>query len=364
MRNEKICVALIYGGRGCESDVSILGMEHIMPILKERFDLLPVFIDRDGRWHCNGRVVYPASGGFIADGGERIAVDCALPLLHGDFGEDGCVQGALECASVPYVGCDVMASAICRDKSVVKTIAAALGIPTLPHILIDKRAENSAENKTETLVEKTTENSAENKAETLADDKNETLVKRIAEKCQAAVEQFGFPLFVKPTRLGSSIGAMAAEDKQCLLSAVSDALKLCDRVMIEPCLIAKRELECGYFLAKGKEIFTNPGEIIIDGQYGYERKYIRDMPHLKVCAEVEEKISQKIREYSQMLVAGLGVRDLSRIDYFLSGDELYFNEINTMPGFTDGSLYAKMIERAGISEAVLLFLLIEQARDR
>ncbi len=320
-----LTVALIFGGRGYESEVSLSGRDFVLPILEKKYNCLPIFIDKAGRWILENRQIFPAERGFITEGGERIAADCAIPLLHGDFGEDGSVQGALETARIAYIGCGTVASAVCRDKFFVKRIATGLEIPTLPCTLLQREIRNS--------------------------------------KFEIRNE-IDFPVFVKPARLGSSVGVGAADNEAELEATLRKAFKLCDRVIIEPLLTDKRELECGYFSAKGKEIFTYPAEVLIKGSYGYEEKYLKGDTRLSVRADVEAGVSERIREYSRRLVRALGVRDISRIDYFLSGSELYLNEINTFPGFTSGSLYPRLIEAAGIPIGDALDMLIEQAVDR
>ena len=329
MNERRIRVALIYGGRGRESEVSVRGKCHVLPLIdKDKYEIIPIFIDKDGRWLLDGREVYLHKGGFFSiESGEMTRVDCAIPLLHGDFGEDGCVQGALECACIPYVGCDVSAGAVCRNKAFVKAIARHLGLPTLPFVLI------------------------------LRDEGVDYALRR-------AEESFSYPRFIKPTSLGSSVGVGAANSRRQLISALTVAFTLSDRVIVEPCLTDKRELECGYFSTKSKELFTNPGEILYNGLYGYEEKYSSGDVGLAIRADISDRQAESIREYSRRLVRALGVRDLSRVDFFLSGEEIYFNEINTMPGFTDGSLYAKMIEACGIGEGRLFGLLIDNCVAR
>lgn len=317
-------VALIWGGRGYEKDVSRRGMENILPLIDENtYRVLSVHIEPDGRWTLDSREVLLSRGGIIDDG-EFIKVDCAFPLLHGDFGEDGRVQGALDCADIRYIGCDTLASALCRDKSVVKAVAGSLGIPTLPCVFAS-------------IADRTRE-----------------IIARVE-------EEIGYPAFVKPTSLGSSVGASEAGDRRQLFSAIRGAFELCDRIIIEKCLSPKRELECGFLRVKGKEIFTKCGEVLCDSFYSYDKKY--SSPEVKICpvAEVPGDINRRIAHWSSKLVRALGVRDLSRIDYFLSGDDLYFNEINTMPGQTESSLYPKMIEASGISPKMYVNLLIEEA---
>ena len=326
MSNEKRpTVALIFGGRGHESEVSIRGKENILPLIdKNTYSVLPIFIDKSGRWLIEEREVYPTKRGFFCpETNEFYRADCAFPLLHGDFGEDGRVQGALECADIPYVGCDSLAGAVCRDKVFVKTVAGSLGIPTLPYLLILR-------------------------------DEGLDYALRLCEG------NFDYPMFIKPCRLGSSVGIGAARSGRELVSSLTRAFCLGDRVIVEPLLESKRELECGYFAAKGKVLFTNPGEILLEGLYDYEKKYLSDT-RLSIRADIDTETAERIREYSRRLVRALSVRGLSRVDFFLSGDKLYFNEINTMPGFTSESLYLKMIETQGYSARDAINMLVESA---
>lgn len=329
MNEKRLRVGLIYGGCGQEWEVSIRGRDHLLPLIdKDKYEIIPIFIDRDGRWLIEGSEVYLHKGGFFAiESGDFTRVDCVIPLLHGDFGEDGRVQGALECASIPYVGCDVASGAVCRDKALVKMIAREIGLPTLPFLLILR---------------------------------NEGI--DYALRC--AEERFSYPMFIKPTSLGSSVGASSAESRRELISALTVAFTLSSRVIIEPCLTHKREIECGYLGVGGKELFTNPGEILCNGLYGYEEKYSSGDVGLAIRADISDRQAESIRDYSRRLIRALGVRDLSRVDFFLSGEDIYFNEINTMPGFTDGSLYAKMIEACGIGEGELFDLLISNCIER
>ena len=318
-------VALIYGGRGFEREVSLMGEKAMRPIIEKFFDCLPVLIEKDGGWLYNGRTrVVPAkvgndSGFFAPNTGEFIPVDCAFLLLHGDFGEDGVVQGMLEGADTRYIGCKTKTSAICRDKAVLKCVARELNIPTLPYITAWK-GEDAVE---------------------------------------MAERHIGYPMFVKPTCLGSSIGCSPAEDREKLIEALEKAFAVSDRVIIEKLIRPKRELECGYFATKSKELFTDVGEIITyDEFYDYDGKYKSEKTNLAVSADVPREVQEKIKEYSRRLVKFLGIRQMSRIDFFLSGDRIYFNEINTIPGMTKGSLYPKMLEAAGIVREKFVEMLI------
>lgn len=304
-------IALIYGGEGYEHSVSMLGFQHLFPILEKNYRVLPIFIDTCGEFWLENKRVFPTYGGFADSDGEVYPVDCAFPLLHGDMGEDGVVQSALTLGKIPYIGCEGTVGALCRDKFTVKAVAQSLGIPTLSARLISRD------------------------------------------------DEIALPCFIKPSGLGSSIGAGAARNEGELQFALENAFRYTDRVIAEPLLKGKRELECGYFSVKGKELFTNAGEILSQGEfYDYDSKYSGGVGTATV-AEIPPETNEKIKEYSARLVHALGVRQIARIDFFLTGEDIYFNEINTMPGFTEESLYPRMLSAMGIDLSEMLTLLIE-----
>ena len=326
MNDSRKKVALIYGGRGAEGRVSEMGAQMMREYIDRSFDRFDILIKRDGRWlHEGKRTVFPTNlrgrgGFFLPEISEFVPVDCAFPLLHGDFGEDGVVQGALDCADIPYLGCDGRVGAICRNKGVVKMIAERLEIPTLPYIT----------------------------------------ARRGRDTVKRAENLIGYPMFVKPTTLGSSIGCSCVGNRSELKEALKSAFALCNEVIIEKLLTPKRELECGYFATKGKQLFTNAGEIITNGEfYDYDKKYKCDKTQVIVRADLPSGINKKIKEYSKRLINHLGVRQISRIDFFLSGERIYFNEINTMPGMTVDSLYPKMLEASGICPEKFIKMLVE-----
>ena len=303
-------LAIIYGGEGYEHKVSALGFQHLFPILEKIYRVFPIFIDTCGEFWLENKRVFPTYGGFADSSGEVYKVDAAFPLLHGDMGEDGVVQSALTLGKIPFIGCAPTVGAVCRDKFTVKAVAKSLGIPTLPARLISRD------------------------------------------------DEIALPCFIKPSGLGSSIGAGAARSMGELQFALENAFRYTDRVMAEPLLKGKRELECGYFGVKGKEIFTNAGEILSnDAFYDYDSKYGGGTKTATV-ADVSPEINRKIKEYSARLVSALGVRHISRIDFFLSGEDIYFNEINTMPGFTAESMYPRMLAEYGIDIPKMLEMLI------
>ncbi len=329
-------IALIYGGAGCEHDVSLRGANYVLSqIDRERYIPYPILIDRDGRWYKCGDLqlpVYPRltdSGGVIMERGKRKTVAAAFPLLHGNLGEDGTVQGLLESTRIPYVGCGVLAGAVASDKIITKKIAQSLGIPTV------------------TGVEITSGMSPEC-ARALAED------------------AVGYPLFIKPSGLGSSVGACAVFSRDefgvaYLLARASGG----ERILIEEYLEERRELECAYLDTGEGEIFTHPGEILVHGVYSFDEKYSeKSRTKTAASADIPRAVADRVIEYSRRLVDFLGIFQMSRIDFFLDGGRVYFNEINTTPGFTETSLYAAMLNLAGVSPKELITVLIEGAMRR
>lgn len=331
MNNEKRDIALIYGGVGAEHKVSLMSKDYLRELIdQEKYRLTEVLIDTDGTWRADGNPTLLCPGGFLKKNGERIAIDAAFPVLHGDFGEDGTVAGALEVAGIPYVGCRVGAGAVCSDKALTKMIAERLGIQTVRWIL------------------------------RIGDGTDEIDTLDAEEDCS---KRIGYPMFIKPSGLGSSVGCAAVMTPAAFPSAYAEAARLGKgRVLIEEFLGDRRELECAVMSVSGLRVLSHPGEVICHGPYTYDEKYSKST-HSKVCvrADVSKAVSDLIKRYSQMLCDAIGIRHLARIDFFLSQGQIYLNEINTMPGFTAASLYPKLIEAEGICPKDLVSRLIEDS---
>lgn len=321
-------IALLYGGADSEHDVSCMGYEYVSELLNDtKYEILPVYITRGGTWTVkkDGRdsaaYLSRENGGCLVTNSGSIKIDAAIPLLHGKGGEDGSVQGALECARIPYVGADVCTSALCLDKTYAKAIAESLGIPTVPSVS-PKRYES-----TEAAL-------------------------------KSATEKLSFPMFIKPRRLGSSVGAYLVYSESDFRKYYPMASEIGDgALIIEKCLTDKRELECAYVELGGKKTVTPPGEILIDGFYGYSEKY-SGKTHTVPRSALKTEITDTLICYGERLAEAMMLRHLGRIDFFLSEGRIYFNEINTFPGFTKESLYPKMLESYGISpkDAMLSFI--------
>ena len=373
-------VALIFGGRGFERDVSIAGARFVYPLIpREKYRVVPILITADGRWlmrasDCDRRdgvglfsaekfdaeiskgddcgtelpkgddcgtelpreedfdlpcapMNFGDRAGLVYRGGE-LAVDCAFPLLHGDFGEDGVVQGALENAKIKYVGEDALTSATCLDKRLTHLIAARLGIPVARAIFSHpKESCDSARDRAERLL--------------------------------------GYPLFLKPSCLGSSVGASPVRCAPHFERAFVEATRLSSRgLIIEELVDIDCELEIGVLADKSKLIFTNIGKIRADsGFYDYKEKYGEGSPAaVSAEAHIEEMVAAELKGYSKKLCQFLGIRSLCRIDFFRTKKgEILFNEINTMPGFTGASLYPRLMAGVGYPPEMLLDALISEA---
>ena len=330
-------VAVIFGGISPEHDVSVLGAEFFVKALKgSEYVPIPVYITRSGAWYiysaksspadiANGSAVgvstYPVrlgcKSGFMLFG-RILPVFAAVPLLHGEGGEDGVVQGVLKSAGIDYVGADTVASSLAFNKAYTKAIAETIGIPTVPWIYLNRRIDVS-----------------------------------VLEELSGKVEsELSYPVFVKPATLGSSFGCASVYSKKELFEAVKTAARLSDnKVIVERMLESPRELEVAYFETKSEEIFTNPGEINVEnGFYSFTEKYSRaSRANVSETASLSSADTELILGYSKALVRALGIRHISRIDFFMSGGKIYFNEINTMPGMSEASLYPRLISRYGFS---------------
>ena len=342
-------VALIYGGRGYEHEVSIRGADFVLPLILENgFDCIPVFIAKDGRWLTSfdgesfaraeredkaekvklcAPINLGGRGAILVDG-EPVHIDCAFPILHGDFGEDGSVQGVLEAAAIPYVGENVFVSAFCLDKVACRALADLLGIHGARYVSLPK-------------------GTSPKEAQTLAEAK------------------LTYPMFIKPRALGSSVGAGKIKDKNAFFEAYEVASAGSTRgVIVEECLDIACELEIGLLRQKGKLIFTKIGKIESkSGFYDYDEKYSgKSGAKIYSAPEISKNIETELRGSAEKLAKALEIRSLSRIDFFLDkSGELYFNEINTMPGFTGASLYPALCGEIGISPRDLVKILICEA---
>lgn len=369
MTTSKVRVALIYGGVSGEHSISCITAGAVMgSIDPKRYDVLPIGIRRDGTWvlgetdperltmgdpmpevgESSERVVFPAGDGtqpllavtYREDGSVESArslgkVDVVFPLLHGPFGEDGTIQGTLEMANVPYVGCGVFASAAGMDKHFMKILLESAGIPVSRYVAVTA-----------------------------------SQWKRDPRAVRAAVAELVLPLYVKPARAGSSLGISRVESLEQLDQAVETAHKFDPKVLIEES-IDGREVECGVLGGHGIDVprASWPGQIVLGGPaefYDFEHKYLDTAAlTLQIPAEIGEAATQIVRETSVRAFEAFGCEGLTRVDCFVTPQgEVLVNEINTMPGFTPFSMYPALWEKSGLSYTELVDELISLALER
>lgn len=354
----KTNVVILFGGRSGEHEVSRASAAFIIDTLRqmEDFRVLPVGITREGRWYAysgdtgpmrDGRwfeegPVFPAA--LLPDTGRHFLyinreggtvtyeADCVFPVLHGPNGEDGTIQGMLEMAGIPFVGCGMAASVLAMDKSLANTLFDKHGIPHTPWRLVDR----AVWEKTEGLPE-------------------ESLTRGLA-----------YPLFVKPARGGSSLGISRVDRPGALPAALSHAFSYDRKVLIEEA-VQGRELEIAALGGYGKPFLSPVGEIVPDRDfYDYDSKYESgSASRLLVPAELDRKTEEEIRRIAELAWRALDCYGLSRIDFFLAANgQVYLNEINTIPGFVDISMYPRLMRAAGFRDTDLVRRLIELAFSR
>ena len=346
-------IGLIYGGQSSEHDVSVRSARSVFTALDaERYRVSLVQIDRDGRWHVdaspdtlfateaardgapalfapadpNGPVWSAEPGSHSFSGLEALDLDVAFPMLHGTNGEDGRVQGFLRTLGLPFVGCDVLASAACMDKDTAKRLLAHAGLPVTP---------------------------------------SRTLRPGDAADFDALAEALGTPLFVKPANSGSSVGVTKVEARADLDGALALAFAY-DRTVLVETAIAGREIECAVLGNEAPEA-SAPGEIVSTAAfYTYDAKYEDpDASRMEVPADLPPRVAEQVRQIALRAYAALGCEGMARVDVFVTPDEkVLVNEINTIPGFTDRSMYPVMWAHAGLELPALLDRLIELAIAR
>jgi len=311
-------VAVLSGGRSPEHDVSLASGAAVRAGLAEGgHEVLDVLLTREGAWAHGGRAL------ALSPGGGLLGADAAFPVLHGPYGEDGTVQGLLELLDVPYVGAGVLASSLCMDKIVFKQVLAAAGVAQVDSVALRP-----------------------------GDD-------------PGAVAALGLPVFVKPARAGSSIGIEKVAEAAALPAALEAAFAHDARVIAEA-MSDGVEVECAV-LGNGRPEASVPGEIVLAGDtdwYDYEAKYTSKAMELVVPPRLPAATVEEVRRLAVETFARVGCAGLARVDFFVEGDRVLVNELNTMPGFTPTSVYASLWAASGLSFAELCDRLVALALER
>jgi len=315
-------VAVLAGGRSSEHEVSLESAASVREGLTEAgHDVLWVELGRDGDWSCEGDEVALRAGGGLLE------ADAVFPALHGPFGEDGSVQGMLEVLDVPYVGSGVLASALCMDKVIFKDVMGRAGLPQVPYWSLDGAA-----------------------GVALAD--------------PSAVS---YPCWVKPARLGSSVGIARVDEPGELEAAIEAAAAHDPRVIVEA-TARGIEVECSVLGPTDAPQASQPGEILLaggeDGWYDYDAKYTPGGMELVVPARISDAARERVRELAVTAFRLAGCSGLARADFFVDGEDVLLNELNTMPGFTQTSVYGKLWDHSGIPYPELCDRLVRIAIER
>lgn len=299
-------VVVLAGGRSSEHDVSLASGEAVREGLEAGgHEVVWVEIDRDGAWLSQGERL------SVTPGEGLLGADVVFPVLHGAFGEDGTVQGMLETLDVSYVGAGVAASAVCMDKVLFKELMARRGVPQVDYRGV--RAERWGEARAEVLSE---------------------------------LRALGMPVFVKPAHMGSSVGIVKVIEEAALEGALEQAFTYDALAIVEEGATGV-EVECGVL---GSTFASEPGEIVLEGSgwYDFEAKYAAGGMELVVPARISQTARARVRELALQTFNDAGCEGLARVDFFVEGEEVRVNELNTMPGFTPTSVYAKLMEASGI----------------
>ena len=357
MQSEKMCVVLLFGGMSSEHEVSRVSVGNFVNnIDREKYETLAVGITKEGCWlYTEATAAQMADGSWEelagnmpcvispdrADHGmilftpeghvEKVHVDVVIPVLHGLWGEDGTVQGLLELAGIPYVGCGVLASAVCMDKAVANALFEANGVPHTRWLAADRwEIESDLEG-----------------------------------VCEGVEKKLGWPVFVKPANAGSSVGISKVSSRDELKKAIDLALEN-DRKVVFEAFVDGQEVECAV-IGSDPAVATRPGEILAGAEfYTYDDKYKNGVSQTVIPAHLPEAKLDEVKTYAAMAYTALNCEGLARCDFFVEHGtgRVLINEINTFPGFTSISMYPKLMEHEGLPVPQLIDRLIALALER
>ena len=313
----KLRVAVIYGGRSGEHEVSVRSARAIMDAMDPaKYERIEYFIDKEGKW-------LPKP--ILPEPGAQPDIDVVFPVLHGTFGEDGTLQGLLELAALPYVGAGVLASSVSMDKDMMKRVCKERMLPVVDYVTLPREASN------------------------------------VVEACAT----LPFPLFVKPANLGSSVGISKANNARELEAAFALAAQYDHKVIVERGIVG-REFECAV-LGNEAPVASLPCEILPSRDfYDYDDKYVLDKAQTKLPADLPQDKTEELRRLAVECYRAVECEGMGRVDFLMetSSGKLFINEINTIPGFTTISMYPKMWDHSGVGFAALIDQLIELALER
>ncbi|MHC1695776.1 MAG: D-alanine--D-alanine ligase family protein [Eubacteriales bacterium] len=344
--DKKLAVAFIFGGASSEYEVSCVSAASVLDNTDTtKYDIYKIGINKsgawflyegenrnisDGSWALEKGKLTPLSlcldgqGGFAAADGRKISPDCAFPVMHGRIGEDGRIQGLLDITGIPCCGSGVLSSACAMDKAVTKIICGAAGIPQGNYRVVMRGTP--------------------------------------LPKAQELAAQIGYPLFIKPANAGSSVGISKVKTPAELSGAMDKAFEHDSKLLLEE-FISGGEVEVSV-LGNGELFVSTPGEIDPGSDfYDYDTKYVSDTAKYFIPARIPAAVADKVRSYAAGVFRALGCSGFSRVDFFVDGENIIFNEINTIPGFTSISMYAKLMANDGVGFGELIDRIITLAME-
>ncbi|RUQ90380.1 D-alanine--D-alanine ligase family protein [Legionella septentrionalis] len=348
--SNRINLVLLYGGKSGEHEISLISAASVLSNLEtSRYNIIPIGIDKEGRYFLNQYeelLAYPHSlpivtanstplDSIVIDGRFAVKADVVFPVTHGPLYEDGCLQGLLELVGVAYVGCTVLSSAVGMDKDIARRLACVNGIKSARYRLLSWHASTE----------------------------------EVEQFCHEVAAEFGWPLFVKPCCMGSSVGIHKAKNKSELMAAIADAKQYDEEILVEE-YIKGREIELAVLENSSPAHppkVTLAGEICVnhaDGFYSYTAKYLEsEQTELHVPAKINEELLNRLQKSAAEIFVNLKCKGLARVDFFVNDEtgDIYFNEINTLPGFTPISMYPKLWQASGLPYQALLDELINLA---
>ncbi len=352
---KKLSVCVLFGGVSPEHEVSLRSAESVLNnIDHSKYNVFPVGIKKDGDWvlftgkdysmlptgewetypHNRRAAISPVRGqGLLSFEGDCVVrewIDVVFPVLHGENGEDGAMQGLLQLAGIPYVGPHISASAVAMDKTLTKLVADSAGVPQAAWMLV----------------------------------RNRELASHMEQILDSLEQRFAYPMFVKPAGTGSSVGVSKAADREALEKALTEAGRFDDKILVEE-FIHGREVEVAV-MGNANPVASVCGEIDSGAEfYDYESKYITDTSTAYIPARIPGEVEEQVRDAAVKIYSAIGCQGLSRVDFFVTyaDNRVVFNEINTIPGFTSISMYPKLFDASGIPYTQLIDELLKLAME-
>lgn len=326
-------VGLFFGGLSNEAEISIISARNIIKAFDyKKYDLVPVY------WHRNNKFYILENADDLIGISEKNEIntgdfsklfDVALPITHGKYGEDGALQGLLEIQKVPYCGCRVLSSSLCMDKAVFKTFLAGYKINQVKFDFIDLREKKLSD---------------------------------VEAWMEGIKSNFELPVYIKPSNSGSSVGITKVTDFKNLKKAIREAARHDDKILVEQGLENPREIEVAV-LGNDELTISEPGELVLDGAfYDFDEKYKNNRTQVAIPASLKAKTREEIRTLAEKVYHLCDCKGFSRVDFFVSNNRVYLNEINTLPGFTDISMFPMLMKSTGISYKNLINHIIKLAR--